>query len=1210
MDVAYVCEWEKRPKSNHCPSIPLVCAWSCRNLVAFTTDLKNEEEKDLTHMIHIIDTEHPWDIYSINSGHNEVITCLEWDQSGSRLLSADADGQIKCWGMAEHLVNGWESSLGSAVEGDPIVALSWLHNGVKLALHVEKSGSSNFGEKFSRVKFSPSLTLFGGKPMEGWMAVTVSGLVSVSLLKPNGTLLTASESLCRLRGRVALADIAFTGGGNIVVAATDGSSSSPVQFYKVCVGVVNEKCRIDTELLPSLFMRCTTDPARKDKYPAVTHLKFLTRENSEQVLLCASSQLGSIVECWSLRKEGLPVNNIFQHRSPVVGEKQPMILKWRILSATSDLDRVSAVALPKLPISISNTDLKVASDTKFCPGLGLALAFHDGSIHIVHRLSLQTMGVFYSSSASSQRGPDEPALKRQRPAGTAGHFKALQLSWTSLALVGIDNHGKLHMLRVSPSMGHTLDMNTSLRHLLFLLEYCMVTGYDWWDILLHVQPGMVHNLVDKLHEEYMRQNQALQQGSLVRPGFGFLRDGPSLGMLREMMVVIRIWGLLKPGCLPIYTATSDNQDSMSLLFRLLTKLWLCSRDENHPSEPDDSLIDECCLLPSQLLVPHMDWLPVNDGVVSKLQNKQPLRLQFGKPYSLPGLGSGAPVEIFSRTPGSQRMDNLRCLHLGVCPTEDSKACTRVSERAPPGIEGGLQAHGASPVILVRESETVMRGERVCLYWEGVNQGDPAVGNQDENRNMKLVRNQQVGFRCHDRSLSMPYVDSGDELIPLLMLLSLAFAGPAASIMLGEGLLYCLQSRLKLRPRVEGSINAGGCNFNSFLRRTVRFVGVHVFGLCATALVTDVIQLATGYHAPFFLTVCKPNYTMPGVSCDSNPYITRDICAGSDQHAIVSARYLVLPPNRFIPMNLSRLMYFNSTISDSTKLLKPMLVFAFAIAAGLCGLTQITQYRSHAIDVYVGFFIGAGIAAYLARPSAGPGARVVIPPRPVAPQLVHIPEEAPPPSPKGCSGARAKWISIAEKTAAAVPAPTPSSLRAANQPRIMQVIAMSKQQGLISVTPKHSETSSSTSSSSDSPLYRPPSERDSSSIVTVDAHAPHHPIVHVSSGNGGPWEWKTAANNGGSASELKDAYELNVLNRECGRNYRPVKSVSPASSASDPDSELTTGHSELASESRSRESTLRRKTGTGISGQEREGIPIQTEQDPFYKKLQTGRRFKE
>uniref|UniRef100_A0A3Q2Q565 Mediator of RNA polymerase II transcription subunit 16 n=1 Tax=Fundulus heteroclitus TaxID=8078 RepID=A0A3Q2Q565_FUNHE len=672
-------------------------------------------------MIHIIDTEHPWDVFSINSGHSEVISCLEWDQSGSRLLSADGDGHIRCWSMSDHLVNSWESVLSSAVDGDPIVALSWLHNGVKLALHVEMSGSTNFGEKFSRVKFSPSLTLFGGKPMEGWMAVTVSGLVTVSLLKPGGALLTASESLCRLRGRVALADIAFTSGGNIVVAATDGSSSSPVQFYKVSVNVVSEKCRIDTELLPSLFLRCTTDPMRRDKYPAVTHLKFLTRENSEQVLLCASNQSGSIMESWTLRKEGLPVNNIFQHRSPVVGEKQPTILKWRILTTTGDLERVSAVALPKLPMSISNTDLKVASDTKFCPGLGLALAFHDGSIQILHRLSLHTMGVFYGGASSAQRPGDEAAIKRQRTPGPGLHLKALQFSWTSLALAGVDNHGKLHMLRVSPSMGQVLDMNTTLRHLLFLLEYCMVTGYDWWDVLLHVQPSMVHNLVEKLHEEYMRQNQALQQvrtlqnllgaarpassssaltcppfqvlatrivavkaslcklstataaracdyhakllliaisstlksllrphvlntpdkspgdrlteicakntdpdidkvminlkteefvldgpplqslqqliqwvgdfvlyllanlpnqvsqGAVVRPGFGFMRDGASLALLREMLVMIRIWGLLKPGCLPTFTAMSDNQDSMQLLFRLLTKLWLCCK---------------------------------------------------------------------------------------------------------------------------------------------------------------------------------------------------------------------------------------------------------------------------------------------------------------------------------------------------------------------------------------------------------------------------------------------------------------------------------------------------------------------------------------------------------------------------------------------------------------------------------------------------------
>lgn len=58
------------------------------------------------------------------------------------------------------------------------------------------------------------------------------------------------------------------------------------------------------------------------------------------------------------------------------------------------------------------------------------------------------------------------------------------------------------------------------------------------------------------------------------------------------------------------------------------------------------------------------------------------------------------------------------------------------------------------------------------------------------------------------------------------------------------------------------------------------------------------------------------------------------------------------------------MYFSASISSTTKLLKPLLVFAFCMAAGLAGLTQITQHRSHPIDVYVGYVIGAGIGVYL------------------------------------------------------------------------------------------------------------------------------------------------------------------------------------------------------------------------------------------------------
>ncbi|XP_039694973.1 phospholipid phosphatase-related protein type 3 isoform X2 [Pteropus medius] len=702
----------------------------------------------------------------------------------------------------------------------------------------------------------------------------------------------------------------------------------------------------------------------------------------------------------------------------------------------------------------------------------------------------------------------------------------------------------------------------------------------------------------------------------------------------------------------------------------------------------------------------------------------------------------------------------------------------------------------------------------------------------------LFKPAKVGFQCYDRTLSMPYVETNEELIPLLMLLSLAFAAPAASIMVGEGMLYCLQSRLWGRAGgaggAEGSINAGGCNFNSFLRRTVRFVGVHVFGLCATALVTDVIQLATGYHAPFFLTVCKPNYTLLGTSCEANPYITQDICSGHDTHAILSARktfpsqhatlsafaavYVSLPscPDR----RPRPQMYFNSVISDTTKLLKPSLVFAFAIAAGVCGLTQITQYRSHPVDVYAGFVIGAGIAAYLAchavgnfqapppeKPAAaapakdalraltqrghdsvyqqnksvstdelgppgrlegaprpvgrekislgslkrasvdadllaprspmgkenmvtfshtlprvstpslddparrhmtihvpldasrskqlisewkqkslegrglglpdeaspghlrapaepmaeedededeeeeeeegegeeqgeggegpappslyptvqarpGLGPRVILPPRAGPPPLVHIPEEgvqaAAGLSPKSSAAVRAKWLMMAEKSGAALaPAPAATQPRLANPPRLLQVIAMSKAPG--GPGPKAAETASSSSASSDSSQYRSPSDRDSASIITIDAHAPHHPVVHLSAGNG-PWEWKAA-----KGAESEGGYELGDLARGFRGGPKPP-GVSPGSSISDVDQEeprfgavatvnLATGEglpplgaADGALGPSSRESTLRRKASSLALG-DREAAG-ESEAESYFRKMQAARRFKD
>ncbi|XP_023660239.2 phospholipid phosphatase-related protein type 4 isoform X1 [Paramormyrops kingsleyae] len=250
-----------------------------------------------------------------------------------------------------------------------------------------------------------------------------------------------------------------------------------------------------------------------------------------------------------------------------------------------------------------------------------------------------------------------------------------------------------------------------------------------------------------------------------------------------------------------------------------------------------------------------------------------------------------------------------------------------------------------------------------------------------------------GYTCYDRSLSLPYVEPTREMVPFLMLLSLAFAGPTATIMIGEGILYCCLIKRGYVAGTELNINAAGCNFNSYIRRAVRFVGVHVFGLCATALVTDTIQLSTGYHAPYFLTVCKPNYTTLSTSCEENSFILQDICSGTDP-SVINAGRKSFPSQHatlaaFAAVYVS--MYFNATLTDSSRLLKPALVFSFVMSAIICGLTRITQYKNHAVDVYLGFLIGGGMAVYLGLYAVGnfqPGEELSS--RPTQPREVQQP----------------------------------------------------------------------------------------------------------------------------------------------------------------------------------------------------------------------------
>ncbi|KAG0434769.1 hypothetical protein HPB47_018897 [Ixodes persulcatus] len=173
-------------------------------------------------------------------------------------------------------------------------------------------------------------------------------------------------------------------------------------------------------------------------------------------------------------------------------------------------------------------------------------------------------------------------IKYQHLSATVSH---MQLSWTSGVLVAVDSLSQLFLFRLSPVTEPGNPISPS--YTVILLEHCLMTGTDWWDVLLGLRPAVMSGRevianLDKvlLHLETKEFSveplilQSLQQltqwvadltlhlmASLPQqvynhmrfPGGGLIADPKSLNMLRELLVIFRMWGFISESCLPAYT---------------------------------------------------------------------------------------------------------------------------------------------------------------------------------------------------------------------------------------------------------------------------------------------------------------------------------------------------------------------------------------------------------------------------------------------------------------------------------------------------------------------------------------------------------------------------------------------------------------------------------------------------------------------------------
>ena len=85
---------------------------------------------------------------------------------------------------------------------------------LQISLVSEKKDSMFYNEKFTHLRFPPSVRYFGGRPMEGCLVISTTGMVGIVIASREGhhgspQLMITSDSLGSTRHRITAVDICY-----------------------------------------------------------------------------------------------------------------------------------------------------------------------------------------------------------------------------------------------------------------------------------------------------------------------------------------------------------------------------------------------------------------------------------------------------------------------------------------------------------------------------------------------------------------------------------------------------------------------------------------------------------------------------------------------------------------------------------------------------------------------------------------------------------------------------------------------------------------------------------------------------------------------------------------------------------------------------------------------------------------------------------------
>ena len=194
----------------------------------------------------------------------------------------------------------------------------------------------------------------------------------------------------------------------------------------------------------------------------VTHLRHLAVSGSDGTVVLAGGGVGGgCVELWAST-----VRSVTLHAALRCAAGGYSRSEWRHVASVSHGSVPTALAVPHFALSGATPLLQY-----------VAVGYRDGTVKLVDRATLQPVTTT-NLDVGDLTAPGGP---------TPAHMVHMRQTLTGCVLLGVDQTDSLYVMRVANSRDPVTQVAPLF--LVGMLEYQMLTGYDWWDVIAAIRPG-------------------------------------------------------------------------------------------------------------------------------------------------------------------------------------------------------------------------------------------------------------------------------------------------------------------------------------------------------------------------------------------------------------------------------------------------------------------------------------------------------------------------------------------------------------------------------------------------------------------------------------------------------------------------------------------------------------------------------------------------